>query len=244
MIISGVVGFYGQKLVYRLMALIVDNELGMERLGPEREKLIEQAEKLAATVPVLEAEDVRDWRASGTGSKSCPGHGTAQLTTPSVIGPSQPEPGTQRARSAAVFAGRRVNNSVIRALTPQRRPDPEKEKDGILNAVNRLVREGGFLDLANPGGLTPPNWLEPVSRKDPASRTLREAIVSEPLDSGRTDDGRGAGPGRSADRGRRGFFEPGAVGEPAARAGPLGLAVLGSRPSPRSPRTITSAFTR
>ena len=57
-IVSGVIGFYGQKLVYRLMSLIVDDELGLERLGPEREQLIERAVKLAATLPVLEAEDV------------------------------------------------------------------------------------------------------------------------------------------------------------------------------------------
>src|SRR5207248_1072537 len=41
---SGVVGFYGQKLLYRLLPLAVGEELGRERLEPERRALLERAQ--------------------------------------------------------------------------------------------------------------------------------------------------------------------------------------------------------
>jgi hypothetical protein len=176
-IVSGVIGFYGQKLVYRIMSLIVDEEVGLERLGPEREQLIERAVKLGATLPVLEAEDVRDWPGLRDRLGVLCGAWNTELTPPAVTSPSQPEPQASSEPDPRQ-ALRDAVNSVLRALAPQKRPDPEKEKDTILNAVNRLMREEGFFGLNNPGGLTPPRWLEGVFSKSPASRATVEATVS------------------------------------------------------------------
>lgn len=38
--ISGIVGFYGQKLLYRVLALSVEKEYGLERLETERQRLL------------------------------------------------------------------------------------------------------------------------------------------------------------------------------------------------------------
>jgi hypothetical protein len=59
--VSGVVGFYGQKLLYRLMAFAVDREVGRERLGPEAERLGRSADALMGEYARLAEEDVRDW---------------------------------------------------------------------------------------------------------------------------------------------------------------------------------------
>jgi hypothetical protein len=45
-IVSGVVGYYGQKLLYAMLPRLVPRELGMERLGPERDALQAAAEEL------------------------------------------------------------------------------------------------------------------------------------------------------------------------------------------------------
>lgn len=44
--VSGVVGYYGQKLLYVLLPHIVSRELGMERLEPERAALLKAADDL------------------------------------------------------------------------------------------------------------------------------------------------------------------------------------------------------
>jgi hypothetical protein len=44
--VSGVVGFYGQKLLYLLMPRMVPDEVGLERLEPERQQLLKTAEEL------------------------------------------------------------------------------------------------------------------------------------------------------------------------------------------------------
>jgi hypothetical protein len=59
--VSGVIGFCGQKLIYRLMPLMVDREFGLERLGPECEELRRRAEERVTAYPVIGSGDVRDW---------------------------------------------------------------------------------------------------------------------------------------------------------------------------------------
>lgn len=44
--VSGVVGFYGQMLAYRILATAVDNEYGRERLEIERQRLLERGRVL------------------------------------------------------------------------------------------------------------------------------------------------------------------------------------------------------
>jgi hypothetical protein len=59
--LSGTIGFYGQKLIYRLMPLVVDREYGLERLGPESKSLRLRVEERVAAYPAIAREDVRDW---------------------------------------------------------------------------------------------------------------------------------------------------------------------------------------
>ena len=59
--VSGAIEFYGQKLIYRLMPLVVDREFGLERLGPESEALRQRVEERIAAYPAIAREDVRDW---------------------------------------------------------------------------------------------------------------------------------------------------------------------------------------
>lgn len=44
--LSGVIGFYGQKLLYLLMPRMVPDEVGLERLEPERQLLLTTAQEL------------------------------------------------------------------------------------------------------------------------------------------------------------------------------------------------------
>jgi hypothetical protein len=55
---SGVLGYYGQKLLYLLLPRIVPRELGMERLGPERDYLQARAEESSKKKELQEAPEV------------------------------------------------------------------------------------------------------------------------------------------------------------------------------------------
>src|SRR5204863_6331707 len=46
--VSGVVGYYGQKLLYYLLPKVVPREFGLERLGPECEQTLEAGRTLIA----------------------------------------------------------------------------------------------------------------------------------------------------------------------------------------------------
>jgi hypothetical protein len=71
--LSGVIGFFGLKALYRLMTLSVKNELGLERLESERARLAERAAVLIDDYSLLAESptrlsdgsvlpaDVRDW---------------------------------------------------------------------------------------------------------------------------------------------------------------------------------------
>ncbi len=56
--VSGVVGYYGQKLLYRIMPLMVPRELGMERLGPERDAIQAAAEELNKKKEIEQAPEI------------------------------------------------------------------------------------------------------------------------------------------------------------------------------------------
>jgi hypothetical protein len=56
--VSGVVGYFGQKLLYLLMPRVVAQELGMERLEPQRRFLLAEAEKLGKKKEVETAPEV------------------------------------------------------------------------------------------------------------------------------------------------------------------------------------------
>jgi hypothetical protein len=56
--LSGVVGYYGQKLLYVLLPMIVERELGMERLGAERDALLAAADDLNKKKEIQQAPEV------------------------------------------------------------------------------------------------------------------------------------------------------------------------------------------
>jgi hypothetical protein len=60
--VSGVVGFFGMRACYRLLALTVEREVGLERLVREREELSERSRALVRNHALLREEDVSDWR--------------------------------------------------------------------------------------------------------------------------------------------------------------------------------------
>jgi hypothetical protein len=55
---SGAFGYYGQKLFYLLLPRIIPRELGLERLGPERDALQAHAEEWAKKKELHEAPEV------------------------------------------------------------------------------------------------------------------------------------------------------------------------------------------
>jgi hypothetical protein len=57
-VLSGVVGYYGQKLLYFLLPRLVAREVGMERLGPERDSLLAAAQELNKKKEVQQAPEV------------------------------------------------------------------------------------------------------------------------------------------------------------------------------------------
>lgn len=58
--LSGVAGFYGQKLLYRLLPRLVPYEYGLERLEPERRHCLDEAYRLLAE------NQLTDWKAFPT----------------------------------------------------------------------------------------------------------------------------------------------------------------------------------
>jgi hypothetical protein len=187
-LISGVIGFYGQKLVYHLMGLLLDSELGLERLEPQRAAQVEQAEELAATVPVLTAEDVLDWqglrdRLGGLADtwknrlEPAAAAGQPQALPEKVNTPDPHQALKEALKSVTTALAPPEVPKALKAIAAPKKPDPEKEKADILSAVNRLVRAGGFSDVAELENLTPPEWLAPDFRKNSASRTATESVV-------------------------------------------------------------------
>lgn len=59
--LSGMLGYFGQKLVYRFMSLAVGRELGRDRLESERLELIERADRLVGNRSLLTEYDINDW---------------------------------------------------------------------------------------------------------------------------------------------------------------------------------------
>jgi hypothetical protein len=59
--VSGVVGFFGMRACYRLLALMVEREVGLERLAQEREHLSERSQSMVRHYSLLQIEDVQDW---------------------------------------------------------------------------------------------------------------------------------------------------------------------------------------
>lgn len=59
--VSGVGGFFGQRLCYRALPFFVQHELGLERLEPERRWLFSLASELADDTSLLVTDDIRDW---------------------------------------------------------------------------------------------------------------------------------------------------------------------------------------
>ncbi|MCI0681450.1 MAG: hypothetical protein L0Y71_05035 [Gemmataceae bacterium] len=56
--ISGVVGFYGQKLLYSFLPRMVAREFGLERLEPQRVFMLQAAEELVRKKELAESPDV------------------------------------------------------------------------------------------------------------------------------------------------------------------------------------------
>jgi hypothetical protein len=56
---SGVIGVLVQRLAYRLMALMVDRELGLERLDSERQRLSTRARELTENCSLLATDDIQ-----------------------------------------------------------------------------------------------------------------------------------------------------------------------------------------
>ena len=119
--VSGAIGFYGQKLIYRLMPLVVDREFGLEQLGPKSEALRQRVEERIAAYPAIAREDV------------------ARLA-----GLLQALRGEDSPLGAAISARLPPH---IRAMVGELTADgpDEKQKAEILSAVNRpLSREDLF----------------------------------------------------------------------------------------------------
>ena len=55
--VSGVVGFYGQKLLYRIMPFLVKREVGRERLAPTRTVLEERGLGLIVKLRTVKADE-------------------------------------------------------------------------------------------------------------------------------------------------------------------------------------------
>jgi hypothetical protein len=187
-IVSGVVGYCGQKLIYRLLALMVDDELGLERLPPEREARIQEARDLIAGVPVISADDVVDWQRLRDRLAALAESLKKQLEpAPADGGAERPAKQTDEADSRRPL--REAFQSVNRIVAPQaakptakalalvKKPDPEKENADLIGAINRLVKAEGLFDLAKRDELTPPVWLAPIFAKPPATRIASENVV-------------------------------------------------------------------
>jgi hypothetical protein len=125
-IVSGVVGHYGQKLIYRLLPLVVEREFGLERLGPECEALRQRAEETVAAYPAIAREDVRDW--------------------PGLSHRLRDEDSPMRATIMARLPSR--IQTMIKGLPPNG-PD-EQQKSEMLTAINAILgREDLFASASD-----------------------------------------------------------------------------------------------
>jgi hypothetical protein len=162
-IVSGAAGLYGQKLLYRLMGFLVDEELGLERIGPERDRLAERGHALTASFPVLAGEDVPDWKAlHGRLRQFAQGLDQA-LPVPNKGQPPLP-PERQKLRGPI--------EQLSKALKPDSPTDADKDK--ILGALNTLLGVEGFRELCVPGGDGRP---EGVRAAPPAAAGMTPAGV-------------------------------------------------------------------
>jgi hypothetical protein len=125
--VSGVVGYYGQKLLYYLMPKVVPREFGLERLGSESDLLVEAAHGLIAKKEMVGAVGVvAEFAQSAAQSLGRP-------LRFSVWDWARPQ---QEARSLLSDNGRQ------RAITFA----DEKQK-AVINELWQLVETRRFMDL-------------------------------------------------------------------------------------------------
>jgi hypothetical protein len=144
-VLTGWLGLLLQRVVFRLMALTLDEELGPERLEPQRRALIERADRLIANYSLLTVYDVRDW------PEFC-----------------------SRLRDELSVLGRKVWGSqwfpeiprAIVARADEAGLEPE-ERAVVVEAVNELLKEREFCRDKDFDGLAPPAEVEAL-RKRPA----------------------------------------------------------------------------
>jgi hypothetical protein len=145
--ISGVVGFYGQKLLYLLLPFLVKREMGMERLEPQRLDVLEQAEKQAAELLGLAPEDISD--------KDWPRFCAALL-----------QPG-----QAFDHVTNKLSENEREALAAeaQGKTDP-KHKAAILDVLNKLLKSKDFGAGVTNGPAQLPQAIAGLSQLQPLQR--------------------------------------------------------------------------
>jgi hypothetical protein len=132
-VLTGWLGLLLQRVVFRLMALTLGEELGPERLEPQRRDLIERADRLIANESLLTVHDVTDW------PKFC-----------------------EALRDKRSVLGRKVGSNQRFADIPRTlvaRADgaalDRKEKVTIIDGVNALLQRPQFCNSQEFRNLTP-----------------------------------------------------------------------------------------
>jgi hypothetical protein len=131
--VTGIAGFFAQKLVYRLMALVVPRELGREALTAHRQILIDESNKLIDNYALLVRDDVRDW------PRFC-----AEVLKPKTVL-------NKKILEHKMFS--RKSREAIRVI--QQAGDSATERvEEVIDAVNALLQRQDFCRSADARGLT------------------------------------------------------------------------------------------
>jgi hypothetical protein len=125
--LSGVVAFYGPKLVYRLLALVVSREIGLEQMPTEARRLLQRAEDLIDHYYLVVAEEIRDWQAL-----------CGQLL--------KEDKDSTLHQIVSKYMSKNVEERVrgVRDKTPPETETEEERHQCILDWLNGLVASGAF----------------------------------------------------------------------------------------------------
>jgi hypothetical protein len=138
-ILSALLGLLLQRVVFRLMALTLDLELGPERLFIERRRMIEMAAARVKNYSLLAEGDVADWRAF------CKALRDDATRLPQRIWKRLPQP----------------TKALIEATLHSRDGSPSR-KDVVVAALNDLLKEQTLCTKHDFGVLTPQDEAYPL----------------------------------------------------------------------------------
>jgi hypothetical protein len=150
--LSGMLGLVIQKTVFRLLALTLEEELGLRLLHVERQRLIEESDRLVTNYSMLTESDIQDWR----------GFCALLLDRTSKV----------NAKIWNHKAFPQIPRTIVQsAVASREEPEP---KDELIAAMNHLLRTVEFCKAKDFEGMDLPAEAAELVRRPPKGLTELE----------------------------------------------------------------------